>query len=167
MKLYLLRHGLAVDRGTPEFENDELRPLTPAGRRQLRRSTAAFAALDLRFDLILCSPLTRARQTAKIVAAAMRFKGPVKATNELKPGNNPKALIQALNTMKPCPKSVLLVGHEPDLSRLISLLVTGHIHAGLALKKGGLAKLKLERLAAGRCATLAWLLTPKHLLAMV
>jgi len=68
MELYLLRHGLAVERGTTGFENDSARPLTPKGRRQLRQIAAAMKRLNLRCDLILSSPFRRAKQTAEIVA---------------------------------------------------------------------------------------------------
>lgn len=61
------------------------------------------------------------------------------------------------------PENLLLVGHEPDLSKLISLLVAGKIGPGFALKKAGLAKLEVESLRAGQCATLAWLLTPTQM----
>ena len=58
---------------------------------------------------------------------------------------------------------MLLVGHEPDLSNLISLLVTGSRDAGFTLKKAGVAKLEVEKLCAGKCAALAWLLTPAQM----
>ena len=70
-------------------------------------------------------------------------------------------LIAELNDEKP--QRVLLVGHEPDLSRLISLLITGNSEALIELKKGGLCKLTAEKLNFGKCATLNWLLTPKQL----
>ena len=56
-----------------------------------------------------------------------------------------------------------MVGHEPDFSELISLLVTGQTGASVALKKGGLAKLEIEKIRDGKCATLAWLLTPTQM----
>jgi phosphohistidine phosphatase len=164
MNLYFLRHGIAVKPGTPGFENDSERPLIPKGERRLRKTAAAMKELDLSFDLILSSPLTRARQTAEIVAGELKLLGCLKFTDALIPGGKSQALIQELNELKPAPENVLLVGHEPDLSRLISLLVSGgEDTAAVEMKKGGLCKLKAGELQSGRCAQLAWLLTPSQL----
>ena len=162
MNLFLLRHGVAVKRGDLDFANDELRPLTAGGRRQLRQTGAALRKLGPKFDLILSSPLVRARQTAEIAAADLRLKKRLSFADELKPGAPAKRLIQKINRLKPAVKNLLLVGHEPDLSELISLLVTGGPGLQLDFKKGGLAKLEVGKLRAGRCAALAWLLTPKQ-----
>ena len=74
MNLYLLRHGIAVEPGTPGCEKDSERPLTPKGKRQLRQIAAAMKKMDLRFDLILSSPFLRARQTAEIIAESLTLK---------------------------------------------------------------------------------------------
>jgi len=160
MEIYLLRHGLAVERGTAGFEADEARPLTPKGRRQLRKIAAAMKKLDLRFDLILSSPLLRAKQTAEIIAIALKLKKHLQYSNALAPGGEAEHLLRQLHRLKPSPETLLLVGHEPDLSRLVSLLVTGTLSLQMDFKKGGLCKLDAEKLKAGKCATLAWLLTP-------
>jgi phosphohistidine phosphatase len=167
VNLFLLRHGLAAERGAPGFTNDAGRPLTPKGRRQLRKISAALKQMDLQLDLIFSSPFLRAKQTAEIVAAGLKLKKRLKFSNALAPGGNAAILFRQLERMKPLPENLLLVGHEPDLSRLISLLVTGRTDAGFALKKGGLCKLEVEKLHAGKCATLAWLLTPKQMKLMV
>ena len=163
MELFLLRHGLAVERGTPGFANDADRPLTPQGRRQLRKIAAAMRRMELSFDAILSSPFLRARQTAEIVAKELKLKNRLTFADELQPGGNAKKLIEKLATLKPPPENILLVGHEPDLSNMISWFVTGATGAGFVLKKGGLAKLEIKKLRAGKCATLAWLLTPRLL----
>lgn len=163
MNLFLLRHGLAVERGEFHFANDELRPLTAKGRRQLRQTCVALRKLKLDFNLIFSSPLVRARQTAEIAAADLKLKKRLSFADELKPGAPAKRLIRKINGLKPAPENLLLVGHEPDLSELISLLVTGGPGLQLDFKKGGLAKLEVEKLRAGKCAALAWLLTPKQM----
>jgi len=167
MELFLLRHGPAVERGTRGFEDDFARPLTAKGRRQLRHTAAALKRVERRFDLILSSPLVRAKQTAEIVAAALKLKKRVTYANALAPGGVASILLRQLGRVKPAPKRILLVGHEPDLSRLISVLVTGGPRLQLDLKKGGLCKLEAETLRAGPCATLVWLLTPKQLKRLV
>lgn len=163
VKLYLLRHGIAAEPGTPGFENDSERPLIPKGKRRLRSAAAAMKKLELSFDLILSSPFLRARQTAEIVAGELKLKKRLQFTDELAPGGGFKALIQKLNELKPAPENILLVGHEPYLSRLISLLVSGGENAAVEMKKGGLCKLEAGELGHGRCAQLAWLLTPAQM----
>ena len=160
MDLFLLRHGPAVERGTPGFENDGTRPLTPKGRRQSHKIAKAMRAMGLEFELVWSSPLVRARQTADIVAAGLELKDRCFLAEELSPGGNAGKLIQKIGRLKPAPKNILLVGHEPGLGELASRLVTGAAGAGFALKKNGLAKLEAEILHNGKCAALAWLLTP-------
>ena len=166
MELYLLRHGLAVEHGAPGFEDDAARPLTPKGRRQLRKIAAAMKQMDLDLDLILSSPLPRAKQTAEIVAARLKLKKRLNFSNALAPDGDPAILFRQLERKRPAPEKLLLVGHEPDMSRLISRLVTGGAQLQMDFKKGGLCKLDAEKLKAGKCATLAWLLTPGQLKAM-
>ena len=161
MNLYLLRHAPAVARGTPGFADDRARPLTPAGRRELRQISAAMKTIELQFDLIYSSPLLRAKQTAEIVATELKRKKILKFTRALEPAGSRRNLIAEINRFQPAPENILLVGHEPDLGELISLLVAGRPGHGFALKKSGLAKLKMGELRFGQCATLAWLLTPK------
>ncbi len=163
MNLFLLRHGLAVERAEFHFASDPLRPLTPKGKRQLRKIAGAMRAMELRFDVILSSPLVRARQTAEIVAADLKLEKRLVFADELKPGGEAKKIVQKISGLKKVPGSGLLVGHEPDLGELISLLVTGKTGAGFALKKAGLAKLEMEKLCFGKCAALAWLLTPAQM----
>ena len=119
--------------------------------------------LGLDFDLILSSPLVRARQTAEIVAAGLKLKKRLELSNALAPRGQATLLFRQLEREKPAPKSILLVGHEPDLSQLVSLLVTGGPHLEMDFRKGGLCKLETEKLRTGRCARLLWLLTPKQM----
>ena len=160
MNLFLLRHGIAVERGDLDYQNDARRPLTPKGRQQVRQVAAALNEMELGFDVIWSSPLVRARRTAEIVAGEMKLKKHPVLAEELSPGSDVKKLVHKICALKPPPANVLLVGHEPDFSELISLLVAGQTGGGFALKKGGLAKLEIEKLRAGKCATLVWLLTP-------
>jgi phosphohistidine phosphatase len=159
MELYILRHGIAVERGTPGYKKDGDRPLTPEGEEKMRQIADAMRGMDLTFDLILSSPYARAEQTAKIVAGELDED--VSYSNYLVPGANALELIGEINDERP--QRVLLVGHEPDLSNLISVLITGGSDAGIELKKGGLCRLTTEKLVFGKCARLNWLLTPKQL----
>jgi phosphohistidine phosphatase len=163
VNLYILRHGIAVERGKPGSKTDAERPLTPKGKRQLRQIASAMQNLNLRFNLILSSPFLRARQTAESVAKLLKLKKCLAFSDELTPDGNIKALIRQLNELGTSPENILLVGHEPYLSGLISSLTTGHTDLMMDFKKGGLCKLEIEKLGHGRCATLAWLLTPKQM----
>ena len=162
MEIYILRHGIAVDRGTAGFKKDSDRPLTKEGEEKMHQIADTMLGMGLKFDLILSSPYTRAEQTAQIVADTLDHE--VTFTKSLAPDANALELIAEINDEKP--HSVLLVGHEPDLSRLISVLVCGTSDSSFELKKGGLCKLTAETITFGRCATLNWLITPKHLRGM-
>ena len=63
LELYLIRHGIAAERG-PEYPDDSKRPLTGKGIAALKREAKALNGLGVTFDLIITSPLTRTRQTA-------------------------------------------------------------------------------------------------------
>jgi phosphohistidine phosphatase len=166
MDLYILRHGIAVEPGSPGYARDADRPLTPEGERKLRQVAQAMEALGLAFDLILSSPYVRARQTAESVAGTLKARKRVELADSLTPGGSTKKLVELLNRLQPAPESVLLVGHEPYLSGLISLLVSGKEGLTVTMKKGGLCKLSTESLQPGRCAALEWLLTPKQMALM-
>lgn len=159
MELYILRHGIAVERGTGGYKKDGDRPLTEEGEERMREIAEAMLGMGLKFDLIFSSPYVRARRTAKIVGDALGQD--VTLTDALLPDANPQDLIDEINDERR--QRVLLVGHEPDLSQLISVLISGNANASLEFKKGGLAKLTTGKLTFGACATLNWLLTPKQL----
>jgi|SRR6185369_12812490 phosphohistidine phosphatase len=163
MNLFILRHGIAVERGAPGYDKDADRPLTPKGERRLGGIADAIEAMKLKFDLILSSPYTRARQTAEIVAEALNLKKLLEFSDHLTPNGSAKALITELSKLDPVPESALLVGHEPYLSELISTLTSGETRVAIDFKKGGLCKLEVDSLRYGRCATLAWLLTPRQM----
>jgi phosphohistidine phosphatase len=166
MKIHVLRHGIAAMRDDLDIENDSGRPLTPKGKRQLRQIAGAMTKMGLRFDLILSSPYLRAKQTAEIVAKSLKLEKRLKFSDALAPDGSLENLIRQLNESKPAPEKVLLVGHEPYLSSLISLLTTGREDLMMDFKKGGLCKLETGKLSHGRCATLVWLLTPRQMKSM-
>jgi phosphohistidine phosphatase len=167
MNLFILRHGIAVEPGSPGFDNDADRPLTARGRRRIRQIAGAMREMKLSFDLIFSSPFPRALQTAEIVADVFKRQKKLACSNELMPGGSAKSLIEQLNKIKPTPENILIVGHEPYLSRFIGLLAAGNADMEIDFKKGGLCKLEIESLRHGRCAMLAWLLTPRQMKLMV
>jgi phosphohistidine phosphatase len=160
VNIFLLRHGIAAEPGAPGIKTDAERPLIPKGEQRLRAAAAAMEKMGLSFDVIISSPFLRAKQTAEIVAKILKLEKKLTISNDLVPGGNPQALIRQLNDFKPAPENILLVGHEPHLSRLIALLSSGGTTATIEMKKGGLCKLETEELECGQCATFKWLLTP-------
>lgn len=160
MNLYLLRHGAAAQRGAPGYIDDADRPLTDEGREKLRVVARAMKAMKLSFDRILSSPCQRARQTAEIVAERLRLASRIEFSDHLAPDGKIEALIQQLKGLRPKPENVLLVGHEPRLSELASILMTGKTGLPIKLKKAGLVRLSANSLRTGACAELDWLLTP-------
>jgi phosphohistidine phosphatase len=159
MEIYILRHGIAVERGTKGYKNDSDRPLTKEGAEKMEQIAKTLQAMEVQFDLILSSPYVRAQQTAQIVGDELGEE--VTFTDFLIPGANGLELIGEINDEKP--QRVLLVGHEPDLSQLISVLITGGTEAMIELKKGGPCKLTSDKLSFGKSATLNWLLTARQL----
>ena len=162
MKLYILRHGEAADHGDRRYATDAARPLTPKGIKRTRQLANALRQMDIKFDVIFSSPLVRARQTAEIVARGLKLEKKLRLTNHLAPAGAYVDLVAQIGNVRPRADAILVVGHEPHLSGLISLLCTGGSSLGLTLKKGGLARLELESVRPGRCASLEWLLTPRH-----
>jgi phosphohistidine phosphatase len=140
--------------------HDADRPLTDKGRSRLRGVVRGMKALGLSFDLILTSPYLRARQTAELVADELGAETKVERTPHLAPDGNPRALIDLIASRSSERSRTLVVGHEPYLSQLISVLLAGDARIAITMKKAGLCKLAMQTPRYGRCATLEWLLTP-------
>ena len=149
MELYFLRHGEA---DWPNWKKpDDERPLTKRGKKEMRKVAAFLKQIKARPDLIVTSPLPRASQTAEI--AAERLKVKCREDELLAPGFD-RSDLERLLKKYPEP-SVMVVGHEPDFTEVISEL-TG---ASLKLSKAGLALVELNR--SGRNGRLLWLFPPK------
>lgn len=164
MDLYILRHGIAVPHGAAGYDRDSDRPLTEKGAKKTRQIAHAMSTLGLRVDIILSSPFPRARQTAEIVAKEIGLEKNLENTDNLAVGGDPQALIDEVNAKYHSLEGVMLVGHEPSLSELISVLVSGYANLSITMKKGGLCKLTVDGLRYGRCATLEWLLAPAQMI---
>lgn len=159
MDLYILRHAIAEERDHEKWPDDSHRPLTRKGAKRMRRAAEGMRALNLSFDVIYTSPFVRAKQTAGIVATVFDAKK-LRETETLAVDGDPEELITLINNADAAFERVLLVGHEPYLSDLISTLVIGDSSLPLTMKKGALCKLTVSTLTYGRCATLDWLLPP-------
>ena len=152
--LYLFRHGRAEAQAT----SDAARALTDEGRAQVQDVVARFQASELPLQRILCSPYLRAQQTAELLADA--FAGvQVETFALLSPETSPRQLLQALAELDGT--AIALVGHNPLLSNLLSLMVAGHTQPELDLGTANLAVVSGETVAAG-CAELQTLLQPRE-----
>ncbi len=159
--LYLIRHGLAGQHG--DYEDDRQRPLTEEGDRKTHQVAKRMGELGLTFDLILTSPLVRARQTAEILQKAGLSKHLQEAAY-LAPGGNIQTWSNWLDDWKQAEKSLALVGHEPDLSTWAETLIWGSAQGRFTLKKAGAIGLTLPLSGSPIAHSQLFWLTPPRLL---
>src|SRR4051794_31424188 len=95
LELYLIRHGVAAERGD-EYPDDSKRPLTSQGIARLRKEAKALEGLGVALDQIVSSPLVRTRQTADTIAESLKGKPPVATSDALAPAGTPGAVMQEL-----------------------------------------------------------------------
>ena len=162
MELYILRHAIAEDRGSSGYSHDSKRPLTAKGIERMNRGARGMARMAINFDLIMSSPYLRARQTAEIVAAALCPTSCLELFPHLAANVSALETVTEISRREEGLNSILLVGHEPQLSQIGSILLSGGTGLDLRLKKGGMYKLRCENLCPGS-ATLDWWLMPRHL----
>jgi len=166
MNLYVVRHAIAAERGTPGYEDDSRRPLTSRGREKMVGIARGLGLLDANVDVILSSPYVRARETAEILAEGLGFRVDSIAFSEaLLPMADPAELLATIGGEHHV-NSLAVVGHEPHLSGLISYLLTGDTKISVNIKKGGICLMTLGISPRGSSATLEWLLTPRELIAI-
>ena len=159
MNLYIIRHAIAVDEGTSDYESDSERPLTDKGRKKMRQIAKGLRTLGVEFDLILSSPYVRARETAEILADVFKMKKKIAFSDNLIPIAEPNLLIAEVNENHSM-DSLAVIGHEPHLSSLVGLLTAESTKFDIRLKKGGVCYLSTDDLHHEHHATLEWLLTP-------
>lgn len=160
MDLYILRHGKAE--GARPGSSDMNRRLTERGREEIISVGRWIAAQGIRFDLIAASPLARAQETAAIVADALGQRESLVTWKVLAPDGNPDAVYLEIGKHKDA-RAILLVGHEPQLSVLISWIVSREGIAAIAFSKGSLAKIREFMFSGSPSGELHWLLTAKQM----
>ena len=162
MNLYILRHGIAADRSS-EYPDDDLRPLTRKGISRMRREATGMNAIGISPDVIISSPLVRAVQTAEIVQQGLSTPPQMITTHALVPAAHPSQILQELAANHSSTSSVMVVGHEPHMSSLVSYILTGKISWLIDLKKGALCSIDLSPSGRGQ---LLWALAPRQLRAL-
>jgi phosphohistidine phosphatase len=162
VELYLIRHGVAAERGD-DYPDDSKRPLTSAGIARLRKEAKALDALDIGIVHIITSPLLRAKQTADTFAESLKSKPSVSTSDALAPAGTPAAVIQELG--KHARKErVALVGHEPNIGELAARLIGARVP--LEFKKGAICRIDFEVLPPKGTGQLRWFVTPRMLRVM-
>ena len=159
IELYLIRHGVAAERGE-NFPDDTKRPLTNDGVQKLRKEAKALLALDITFDVVLTSPLVRARQTAEVIAGAFRNPPPIVNMPSLAPGGTHNAIIEELSKHHRR-RHIALVGHEPGIGELAGRLIG--LRRPLEFKKGAICRIDVAALPPAGSGQLRWMLTPRIL----
>ncbi len=156
MILYILRHANAGQRRLNPGR-DEKRPLDKEGIEQSRYLGRWLNALDTHVDLILSSPLKRATQSAAMVGNEIAYEQRIEQTPALRPDATYESFRQLLRQVSAL-EAVMVVGHNPNMSRFLSLLVTGGLsERGIEMKKGSVARVEMG----AKRAVLNWLITPR------
>jgi phosphohistidine phosphatase len=162
MDLFILRHGEAgqrVSAGRGDFQ----RSLTAAGQKEVSDIARSLKDLGTKFDVVITSPLKRAHQTASIVAKTFKIEKKMEDWTELSPEGNRIDLYNKLSKLKQ-QSSVLVVGHEPYLSEMVSeIIFNGNNSGRIVLKKAGVARIRIISSTPKLNGELRWLLTPKIL----
>jgi phosphohistidine phosphatase len=169
MYLYLIRHGIAIDPDplvADPIASDESRSLTRVGRKKIEQVADRMIKLELRFDLIMTSPLVRAKQTADLLIN-QQMGDRLEVSDDLKPIGNLQSWLTNWHKRSDHAdiSTLALVGHEPNLTEWAELLMLGQVYHQLILKKGGLIGLKFgdDQIKVGS-AQLACLISPKYLI---
>jgi len=163
VRLLVVRHAIAEDREAyaRAHRDDAGRPLTEEGRRKMERGAAGLKELVPELDLLCASPFKRCVDTAEIIAREYRDMR-VDRVPELAPGAGLERTLAWLAGQR-ARGTVAIVGHEPDLSRLVCALLTGADGPFLELRKGAACLLEFAGAVERGAATLDWFVGPKHL----
>jgi phosphohistidine phosphatase len=161
MTIYFLRHANAGKR-LAHPKRDERRALDKDGIEQCGTVGRALTALDVQVDTIISSPLKRSAQTASLVGNELSYEGKLVFEDALRPGAVFSDFRRMLDKYV-SQEAILVVGHNPNLSEFLGRIISGTgCEAGADLKKGGVAKVEIER----NSAVLQWCLTPKVIRAL-
>ena len=162
VELYLIRHGVAEARGE-KWPDDTKRPLSDDGRGRMRKAARGLVQLGVELDVVLTSPLVRARQTAEIVAAAFREQPPLVVADSLAPEGDYDAVLADLDTQRRRTR-IALVGHEPGIGELAARLAGSR--RAFAFKKGAVCRIDIPSIPPDGPGTLLWFVTPAILRAI-
>jgi phosphohistidine phosphatase len=161
-ELYLIRHAVAEERGR-KWPDDSKRPLTQEGARRMRRAARGLVRLGVTLDVVLTSPLVRARETADIVAQTFDPPPVIVVIDSLAPGATYAGLLGDLHSHA-SRNRIALVGHEPSMGRIAGRFIGSR--QPLAFKKGAVCRIDVQSLPPAGTGTLRWFVTPAILRAI-
>jgi phosphohistidine phosphatase len=156
-ELYLIRHAVAEERGDA-WPDDSRRPLSEDGIAKMKKNARGLVRIGVVFDVVLTSPLVRARQTAEIVAAAYSTRPPIVVIESLSTEGSTQAVITDLEAQSRRGR-IALVGHEPNIGELAAKLAGAR--RAFEFKKGAVCRIDVESLPPAGPGTLKWFLTPR------
>lgn len=163
MELYVLRHAIALSAAEAHVSRDSDRPLSSEGKEKMKRIAEAMRKFGVEVDLVLSSPYVRARDTALMAHDGLGLKDRLEFTASLASGEETSGVLVELKERFRKFERIMVVGHEPDLSMLISR-VTSSGRLSVEMKKAGLAKIEIIGREPELRGKLEFLLTPKVML---
>lgn len=161
MELLVVRHAIAEDREVfaAAGRDDALRPLTAVGARKMRRAARGLHKLVPSIDVLASSSLTRANETAEIVRREYELDR-VEIAQALEPETS---LDDVIGWLARFDGLVAIVGHEPQLGRLVTYLISGAQASGIDLKKGGTCLIGFDGPPQPGKGRLIWAMPPRVL----
>jgi phosphohistidine phosphatase len=159
-ELYLVRHAIAAERG-PNYPDDRERPLTSEGIARFKKVVEGLKDFEVKLDVVLTSPLTRASHTAELLVAGIGGKPRLDVLEALAPGGRMSLVLDAIAKSSKRASHVAVVGHEPDLGELAARLLRAR--GTIEFKKGAVCCIEMDGAMPTGPGTLRWLLPPRAL----
>ena len=166
MKLYLVRHGIAVEKLGGAIRFDSQRPLTDEGIAETKQVAHATKKLGVGAQLVITSPLVRAKQTGEIFKNELNVAEDLKVADALSPAGNPKDVFKYVKQYDSLDE-IILVGHEPDMGRLLATLLWAGLEVEIPFKKAGICRVDVNDVPPTFPGVLKWFITPKIAALMV
>jgi len=160
IELYVVRHAIAAERG-PNYPDDRERPLTSEGIARFKLAVDGLKELGLTVDLVLTSPLVRAKHTAELLVAGLPSQPRTEELDALAPGGRLAAVLEAVATFSKRYRKIALVGHQPGLGELAAKLMQAR--GEIEFKKGAVCCIEIDGAMPSGPGILRWLLPPKAL----
>lgn len=156
MIVYFLRHANAGQKRLNPVQ-DEKRPLDKEGIEQCGQVGRLLSSLDTHVDLILSSPLKRCTQTAAMVGNEIDYQERIELSPALLPDATYESFRHLLHHVSGL-EAVMVVGHNPNMSKFLSLQVTGGLsERAVDMKKGSVARVEMGQ----KRSVLTWVVTPR------
>jgi len=162
VELLVVRHAIAEDKEAfaAAGRDDALRPLTAEGVRKMRQAARGLREVVSAIDVVVASPYTRANETAEIIRREYEIEQ-IETAQVLEPDTELNDVVVWLSRYDR--GAVAIVGHEPQLGRLVTYLIAGSDQPRVDLKKGGACLIRFEGKPEAGAGRLTWALPPKVL----